>query len=90
MFRSKPPSPKAPPMAARKLRRATRYEAIKGLVCKNLDITSAPQADNTNAPCDSLSLFLGFEAVQAKLGEVKPGAGQLTPCGATWSDDCTN
>ncbi len=64
------------------------YASIKGLICKNLDIVSSPQNDNTNAPCDALSLALGFEAVEAKFGVVKAGVGQLQPCGATWTDDC--
>ena len=65
------------------------YASIKALICKNLDIVSSPQNDNTNAPCDALSLALGFEAVGAKFGAVKAGVGQLQPCGAAWTDDCT-
>jgi hypothetical protein len=64
------------------------YASIKALVCKNLDIVSSAQNDNTNAPCDALSLAIGYEAVQARFGNVKAGAGQLQPCGATWTDDC--
>ncbi|CAN5263587.1 hypothetical protein BH09MYX1_BH09MYX1_17880 [soil metagenome] len=64
------------------------YESIKALICKSLDIVSSPQNDNTNAPCDSLSLALGFEAVQISFGSVKAGPGAIQPCGATWTDAC--
>ena len=67
---------------------ASTYGSLKALICKNLDITSFPQNDNTNAPCDALSIALGFVARTAKLGPVMAGVAPLQPCGAQWTDEC--
>lgn len=67
---------------------ASTYGSLKTLVCKNLDVTSYPQNDNTSAPCDALSLALGFAARSAHFGPVKPGVPPDHPCGAQWTDEC--
>ena len=67
---------------------ASTYGSLKLVICKGLDITSFPQNDNTNAPCDALSIALGFAASPANFGAVKAGVPPTQPCGAQWTDEC--
>ena len=67
---------------------ASTYGSLKTLICKNLDVTSFPQNDNTSAPCDAISIALGFAAGTAKLGPVNAGVAPSQPCGAQWVDEC--
>lgn len=64
------------------------YGAIKQLVCRNRDITTAPQNDNTGAFCDALSIGFGLVAAPAKMGNLVGRAAPAQPCGPLWDDDC--
>jgi hypothetical protein len=64
------------------------YASIKQLVCRNRDITTAPQNDNTNAYCDALSIGFGLVAAPAKMGNLNPRPAPPQPCGAQWDDEC--
>ena len=67
------------------------YQALKTSICEAADITRLVQNDNTGAPCDALSLAIGFTAEPALLGGVLPQNKTFpTPCGATYSDQCGN
>ena len=66
------------------------YLALKAAICAGADITRDSTRDNTNAPCDALSLAVGFGAEPAQLGGVLAGNPRPTPCGATYSDQCGN
>ncbi len=65
------------------------YQALKKEICKSADISSNPGNDGTNAPCDAISLAIGFDTDPALIGgyqaQTKPGK---TPCGATYTDAC--
>jgi hypothetical protein len=66
------------------------YQAFKAAICQASDIASVASNDNTNAPCNALSLAVGFTTEPAKLGgELEAGARQY-PCGQTYSDQCGN
>ena len=66
------------------------YQALKAAICTGADITRDVARDNTNAPCDALSLAVGIAAEPAQLGGVLPGNPRPTPCGPTYSDQCGN
>jgi hypothetical protein len=65
------------------------YGTLKALICKSADITLVAQNDNTGAPCNALSLALGFATEPVQFGGVmSSGKTQPTPCGATYTDQC--
>lgn len=64
------------------------YHDLKKRICAGADITANPKLDNTNAPCDALSITTSFAASPAKLGSVLPKDTIDHLCGATWTDDC--
>ncbi len=64
------------------------YQAIRKLVCDAQDITASVQNDNTNAPCDALSVAIGYGAGPAKFGGVREGGVPDHPCGPQWVDQC--
>jgi hypothetical protein len=66
------------------------YQAFKGAICAASDISRIGSNDNTGAPCDALSLALGFTTEPALLGPLYPNKIGTTPCGATYSDQCGN
>jgi hypothetical protein len=65
------------------------YQSLKKEICKSADISSNPGNDGTKAPCDAISLGLGFDTDPAIIGgwvdQTKPGK---TPCGAQYTDSC--
>ncbi len=64
------------------------YQAMKGIICGNVDISAAVQNDNTTATCDALSTAIGFTAVPVTFGAAVAGPAIAQPCGPTWTDDC--
>jgi hypothetical protein len=67
------------------------YQAIKKSICQAADIARVVQNDNTGAPCDAISLAVGFDTEPALFGGVlPPNSIALTPCGASYSDQCGN
>ena len=68
------------------------YMYFKYRACQVADITSNPTLDNTNAPCDAVSMGFRFSAEPAHLGEVygvpPPPAGCMTDGGLPFSDTC--
>lgn len=64
------------------------YLALKRIICDGRDIVAAVQNDNTGAPCDALSISIGFTAVSARMGAVHAKTPPTAACGATWDDDC--
>ena len=64
------------------------YQAMKGVICANTDISSAVQNDNSSATCDALSTAIGFTAVPVTFGAAITGPPIAQPCGPTWADDC--
>lgn len=68
------------------------YQTIKSEICKSADLATTPQNDNTGAACDAMSLVLSFQSEPAQLGPPVPvpasDAGPLTPCGASYTDQC--
>ena len=66
------------------------YVAFKNAICAAADIAVLPANDDTNAPCDGLSLAVGFTTDPAQLGGLLSGKPKPTPCGATYSDQCGN
>jgi hypothetical protein len=64
------------------------YQAMKGVICSSVDISSAVQNDNTSATCDALSTAIGFTAVPVTFGAAVAGPPIAQPCGPTWSDVC--
>ena len=66
------------------------YQALKAAICAGADISRDSTRDNTNAPCDALSLAVGFSAEPAQLGGILSGNPRPEPCGPTYSDQCGN
>jgi len=66
------------------------YLAFKAAICGAADIASEGSSDNTGAPCNALSLALGFQAEPAELGGILAAGVRPTPCGTTYSDKCGN
>jgi hypothetical protein len=66
------------------------YQAFKSAICQASDISNIAGNDNTNAPCNALSLAVGFTTEPAKLGGVLDGGTRQYPCGQTYSDQCGN
>lgn len=66
------------------------YLAFKSAICGGSDIARLASSDNTGAPCDALSLAVGFSGEPAQLGGVLAAGAKPTPCGATYTDQCGN
>ncbi len=66
------------------------YQGFKKLICAASDISRLGSSDNTGAPCDAISLAVGFTAETALLGPLLSGNPKPTPCGATYTDQCGN
>jgi hypothetical protein len=66
------------------------YQGFKSAICAAADIASLASSDNTGAPCDALSLAVGFTSEPAMLGGLLPAGTPPSPCGATYSDQCGN
>jgi hypothetical protein len=68
------------------------YAELKAYVCAQQDIMANSGEDNTGAPCDALSMSLGFTAEPAQVGTVytvsPPPSGCLGEGGALWTDRC--
>lgn len=64
------------------------YAYVKSLVCDGQDIVADIKQDNMAAPCDALSISVGFTARPALLGEVVSPPARPKPCGPQWTDDC--
>jgi hypothetical protein len=68
------------------------YQYLRYRACQVADITSNPMLDNTNAPCDAVSMGFRFDANPAHLGEVygvpSPPAGCTTDGGMPFTDSC--
>jgi hypothetical protein len=59
-------------------------------ICTSADINAESQ-DNTGAPCDALSIAIGFAAAPAKLGVIRGRTDLVTTCddaSVPWTDDC--
>ncbi len=65
------------------------YVAAKDLICSGQDIVNDVKQDNTGAPCDSVSIAIGFTATPAILGKLVTPQPALKPCGLQWTDDCS-
>src|SRR5258708_24140224 len=68
------------------------YQYLKYRVCQVADITSDITLDNTNAPCDAVSIGFRFTAEPARLGEVygvpPAPAGCTSDGGLPFTDSC--
>lgn len=64
------------------------YQAYKPQLCSAADIGAAAVSDSTGKKCDALSIGLGFEAVQARVGPLAPPRTPAAGCGPDWQDDC--
>jgi hypothetical protein len=64
------------------------YAYVKELICDGQDIVTDLKQDNTTAPCDALSVSIGFTARPAALGDVVAPPARPKPCGPQWTDDC--
>ncbi|MBL8609981.1 MAG: hypothetical protein JNL38_21780 [Myxococcales bacterium] len=63
------------------------YQAVKSTVCRSADLTKSPKSDRTGAPCDAISIAVGFDTAPASLGVVVPDP-PPTPCDALPPDPC--
>ncbi len=64
------------------------YQTVKQYACNLADIATNVLSDNTNAPCDAISIGLHFDAVSAQLGAIVPSPEAGTPCGPSYTDSC--
>ena len=56
------------------------YEFGKNIICSYADIATDQTLDNTGAPCDAISLSVGFTAYPAQFGSINDGGVPLSPC----------
>jgi hypothetical protein len=68
---------------------SSTYRTIKEQICTSVDIAADPKQDNTSAPCDALSMTVGFTAGPARLGSVYEAPAKTRLCGTSWIDDCS-
>jgi hypothetical protein len=67
------------------------YQLIKTVVCDTADISSQAITDNSNAPCDAVSVGMTFTAGPAMLGGVLSVPAAPAGCGdagLTFTDNC--
>jgi hypothetical protein len=65
------------------------YQSLKGEICKAADITVDPRNDRSSASCDAVSLAVGGDTEPAIIDGVQDeSALSVTPCGATYADQC--
>jgi hypothetical protein len=62
---------------------------LQAQVCDNLDIVSERANDNTNAPCDAMSLAIGFAAAPAEIGAAADPPHVDNNCPAGWNPTCS-
>ncbi len=63
------------------------YQGVKSQICGAADVSDKLSIDPT-APCDALSIALGFESEPAQLGGVVADPPVVEPCGASYTDQC--
>ena len=68
------------------------YAIAKNEICSAMDIAADPKLDQTGAPCDAVSVAVGFTADPAQLGAVvtkaKPAQGCVSDAGTPFRDSC--
>lgn len=64
------------------------YQTYKPQLCSAVDILAASANDRTDKKCDSVSVGMGFEAVESKSGALAPARNLSAGCGRDWQDDC--
>jgi hypothetical protein len=63
------------------------YNELKTRVCRAADLTADPEADPTTTPCNAVSIALGFDAREARIGPLGRKRIGTEPC-ANRNDDC--
>ena len=63
------------------------YQNVKSQICAAADLSNNLGID-PSAPCDALSIALGFSAEPATLGGVIVDPKVATPCGESYTDEC--
>jgi hypothetical protein len=64
------------------------YMALSATICSALDINSDPRNDNDAAPCDSVSIGIGFTASSALLGDQLDVQPVNVNCPNGWAPKC--
>jgi hypothetical protein len=68
------------------------YALVKNDICNAMDIAADPNLDQTGAPCDAISISLGFTADPAQMGLVTSHSDPFTGCtsdaGVPFHDQC--
>ncbi len=68
------------------------YGIVKNDICNAMDIAADPNLDQTGAPCDAISVSLGFTANPAQMGVVttkgQPFTGCTSDAGVPFHDQC--
>jgi hypothetical protein len=64
------------------------YQNAKQIVCRGADVPVDPKNDRTAAPCDALSVVMGFTSFPAAIGAITEKPPQVDACDAG-PDDCT-
>ncbi len=68
------------------------YGIAKNQICSSSDIAADPKLDQTGAPCDAVSIAIGFTGLPAHMGPVTrrvlPAQGCTTEAGTPFSDSC--
>jgi hypothetical protein len=68
------------------------YGLVKSDICSAMDIAADPNLDQTGAPCDAISISLGFTADPAEMGVVtskgEPFTGCTSDAGVPFHDQC--
>lgn len=64
------------------------YQSLKEQICAAADISASPIRDNSNSPCDAISIAVGWRAEQALLSGVVAIEAGIQGCGPTYTDDC--
>lgn len=64
------------------------YLGVRDSLCRVLDLPTDPNTDGRDAPCDAVSLLVGFAADPAVLGNVVQAPSSPRPCGNDWVGKC--
>lgn len=64
------------------------YQAYKPQLCAAADIMTTAGNDLSDKKCDAVSIGMGFDAAEAKLGALAPPRVLPAGCGADWRDEC--
>jgi hypothetical protein len=64
------------------------YSLVQAAVCNHRDVPSSPDNDGKGAPCDAVSMSVGFESRPALFGPLEPPQAPPMPCGPMWDPQC--